>query len=228
MDLAPGYTARWHLLNGLPVPQGPPLDFVLRALAPSLGALPTDLEAHEHADAPPAPAAPAPAPAAPAPAPAAASRSYRETGYTTPNMGGAMRPQGIVLHSTYGAAAGSLAWVRNTASRVSYHTIIFPDGTRHNVVPYDRVAWHAGQSSFRGRSGCNAFMVGLAWEGNLYTRQLSEDEIASGVEICARLMRQYGFGLDWVTDHRTVSPGRKEDIPPAVLAMFKARLARAI
>jgi AmpD protein len=217
MSLAPGYTARWHLLNGLPVPEGPALDFILAALEPSLGPLSGAMEADEDSH--------EPAESVVEPAPI---RIFPEVTHSTPNKGGAMKPLGIVFHSSYGSAAGSLSWIKDAKSKVSYHTMIFPDGTRHNVVPFDRVAWHAGQSSFRGRSGCNGFMVGISWGGDLYKRELSENEIASAVEIAVRLMKKYGFGLEWVTDHRTVSPGRKADIPPAVLAMLKERIAEAL
>jgi N-acetyl-anhydromuramyl-L-alanine amidase AmpD len=216
MDRAPGYIARWHLQNGLPIPQGAPLDYVLDALAVTLGPIPTGVDADE---------SDLPADVVPA---AIVARTYQDVIHTTANKGGTLVPEGIVFHSSYGSAAGSLSWIKNSASKVSYHTLIFPDGTRHNVVPFDRVAWHAGVSTYRGRRGCNGFMIGLSFEGDLYKRQLSEDEIASAVEISVRLMRQYGFGLDWVTDHRTISPGRKEDIPPATLATIKNRIAAAL
>lgn len=213
MNRAAGYTARWHLLNGLPVPQGEPMAYVLAALEPHLGKPQASVQVDETDDEPEDRPEP---------------KEYPETLHSTKNMGGTMRPLGIVFHSSYGSAAGSLSWIKNPSSKVSYHTLIFPDGHRHNVVPYDRQAWHAGRSSFRGRSGCNGFMIGLAFEGDLYRRQLTEDEIESAVGLAVELARKYGFGLDWVTDHRTVSPGRKEDIPPAVLAMLRERIAAAL
>lgn len=36
-----GFLARWHLLNGHAVPEGPPLDYVLAALEPTLGPAPS-------------------------------------------------------------------------------------------------------------------------------------------------------------------------------------------
>lgn len=39
------------------------------------------------------------------------------------------------------------------------------------------------------------------------------------------IMRQYRLTLADVTDHRTVSPGRKDDLNPTELARFKAYLA---
>lgn len=219
MDRADGYTARWHLINGMPIPKGPALDYVLAALEPTLGALPGGPDKDEDEDAPAIVAQPVDHQSFP---------EYREIPHATRNMGGDLKPLGIVFHSTYGNATGSLSWIKNSASRVSYHTIIFPNGERHNVVPFNRVAWHAGRSTFKGRSGCNSFTIGLAFEGNLYSRSLSDDEINSAVEIAVKLMRGYGISIDWVTDHRTISPGRKEDIPPATLAMLKDRIAERL
>jgi N-acetyl-anhydromuramyl-L-alanine amidase AmpD len=41
-------------------------------------------------------------------------------------------------------------------------------------------------------------------------------------------MRRYKLGLKDVTDHRTVSPGRKDDLNPVELARFKEYLAQRI
>lgn len=213
MNIEAGYTARWHLIHGLPVPKGEPLDYVLNELEKTLGK-PIPSPVPEKDKQPIIPLSPAPS----------TKPTYSDVIQSSPNKGGTLIPKGIVFHSSYGSAAGSLSWIKNSASKVSYHTMIFPDGTRYNVVPYDRQAWHAGRSTFKGRSGCNQFMIGLSFEGDLYKRQLTDDEINSAVEIAVRLAKKYNFGIDWITDHRTVSPGRKEDIPPSVLAMLKQRI----
>jgi AmpD protein len=228
-----GYTARWHLLHGSAVPAGPPRDYLLRLLEPELGPAPVEVAGpldetpadDPEAPAPDSPVVPSPSGTTPLPPVAALPTGYRDVPHVTANMGGAMRPQGVVFHSTYGAAAGSLSWIKNPTSRVSYHTLIFPDGTRHHVVPLNRVAWHAGASSFRGRSGCNGFMAGVAFEGDLYRRDLTADELASAVEFVGREAPRWGWTLPWITDHRTVSPGRKVDIPPAVLEQLRDALA---
>ena len=41
------------------------------------------------------------------------------------------------------------------ALRVSSHLLIRRDGAVVQYVPFDRKAWHAGQSSFEGRAECN-------------------------------------------------------------------------
>jgi N-acetylmuramoyl-L-alanine amidase len=116
----------------------------------------------------------------------------------------------------------------NPASRVSYHAIVAKDGRRSTLADPDERTWHAGVSSWRGRRDLNSWSVGAAFEGDTYKRPLSEDEMASMAEYLVPLMKQYNLALADVTDHRTVSPGRKDDLNPKELARFKAYLAQRL
>ena len=49
--------------------------------------------------------------------------------------------------------------------KVSSHFLIRRDGEVVQFVPVERRAWHAGASSWRGRSRCNDFSVGIELEG---------------------------------------------------------------
>ena len=113
----------------------------------------------------------------------------------------------------------------NPASRVSYHAIVAKDGRRTVLADPDERCWHAGVSSWRGRRDLNSWSVGAAFEGDTYDRELGEDEMASMADYLLPIMRQYGLSLSDVTDHRTVSPGRKDDLNPTELTRFKAYLA---
>lgn len=140
--------------------------------------------------------------------------SYPERNYTTPNKGGVIKPLGVLWHASYGSPAGTLDWIQQARARVSYHTVIFPDGSRHNVVPLNLRAWHAGVSAYKGRTGCNNFMVGVSFTGNTYDRTLTDAELASAKEFVAKNKDRFGWTYDWVTDHRTVAPNRKPDLNP--------------
>ncbi len=129
-----------------------------------------------------------------------------------------------MLHHTSGTYAGSVAWCMNPASRVSYHCIVAKDGRRSTLADPDERAWHAGVSSWRGKRDLNSWSIGAAFEGDTYKRPLSEDEMASMAEYLAPLMKLYRLTLDDVTDHRTVSPGRKDDLAPMELARFRRYL----
>lgn len=81
----------------------------------------------------------------------------------SPNVGGALRnPSLIVMHySVSDNMAGTLSWLRNQKSKASYHALVDRDGTVEYLVPLDRVAWHAGKSSWGGRPGVNSFSLGI-------------------------------------------------------------------
>ncbi len=141
------------------------------------------------------------------------------------SKGKRIKPKAIVLHHTSGSYAGSVAWCINPASRVSYHCIVAKDGRRSTLADPDERTWHAGKSAWRGRRDLNSWSIGAAFEGDTYKRPLNEDEMASMAEYLEPLMKLYRLTLDDVTDHRTVSPGRKNDLNPVELARFKKYLA---
>jgi AmpD protein len=101
------------------------------------------------------------------------------------------------------------------ASKVSYHALIDRDGTRCTLVPDGQIAWHAGASSFLGRTRCNDFLLGLAFAGDTNAAPLTEAQLASALEWLGVRWTRYGWTPDRMTDHRQVSPGRKDDLAPA-------------
>lgn len=139
-----------------------------------------------------------------------------------------MTPKAIVLHHACGSYAGSVAWCANPASKVSYHCIVSKDGRRTVLADPDERAWHAGKSTWRGRGDLNSWSVGAAFEGDTNKRELGEHEMASMADYLLPIMQRYGLKLTDVTDHRTVSPGRKDDLAPKELARFKAYLAQRL
>ena len=111
-------------------------------------------------------------------------------------------------------------------SKVSYHAIVAKDGRRTVLADADERTWHAGVSSWRGKRDLNSWAIGAAFEGDTNRRELGEAEMASMAEYLVPLMKRYGLTLADVTDHRTVSPGRKDDLAASELARFKAYLAK--
>ena len=80
----------------------------------------------------------------------------------TPNMGGRIRPEILVMHYTGSSSTeGAISWLRKSEAQASAHLVIAPDGMVVQLVPFDRAAWHAGRSSYQGRQNCNAFSVGI-------------------------------------------------------------------
>ncbi|MDB4951712.1 MAG: N-acetylmuramyl-L-alanine amidase, negative regulator of AmpC, AmpD [Gemmatimonadetes bacterium] len=81
----------------------------------------------------------------------------------TPNVGsGELKPRYLVMHFTAGGSAQeSIGWLANPAAKASAHIVIAKDGTVTQMVPFNRVAWHAGQSTWEGIVGLNSSSIGI-------------------------------------------------------------------
>jgi AmpD protein len=94
---------------------------------------------------------------------------------------------------------------------VSAHFLIRRDGEPTQFVSCDDRAWHAGRSTWRGRSGCNDFSVGIELEG---VEGASFE--AAQYDALADLLRALAgrYPIDAVAGHEHVAPGRKADPGP--------------
>lgn len=74
-----------------------------------------------------------------------------------------IEPSLIVLHDTAGALRpfSSVEWFCSPACPTSAHIVVERDGTITQMVPFDRKAAHAGESSWNGRRYCNGFSIGI-------------------------------------------------------------------
>jgi hypothetical protein len=125
---------------------------------------------------------------------------------------------GIVFHHCAGSFEGTISWCLKQGTNAAYHCLIGHDGRRAIMgLDTDRLH-HAGQSTWNGTSGCNAFMLGIAFTGNTVTGarraspSLNIHELSSAVEWVREKQRQYGILDRNITHHRVVSPGRKDDL----------------
>lgn len=119
---------------------------------------------------------------------------------------------GVILHSTAGAsAASSVAWLRRGDVMASYHYIIERDGAITKCVPTSRQAWHAGKSYGWEGANCNGYTVGIAFanRNDGVERVTAAQETAA--EILIRELMKYERSLRYISTHRLVSPGRKND-----------------
>jgi len=94
------------------------------------------------------------------------------------------------------------------ALRVSSHFLIRRDGEVVQFVPPQKRAWHAGASSWRGRSRCNDFSIGIELEGAEEDR-FTAAQYAALIKLVRQLKTQ--FPLRDVAAHSDVAPGRKTD-----------------
>lgn len=95
--------------------------------------------------------------------------------------------------------------------RVSAHVLVRRDGELVQYVAFDRRAWHAGVSSYRGRAVCNDFAIGIELEGT-DTTPYTDAQYDRLNEVLAALFAAYpGLGPGRVVGHGDIAPGRKTD-----------------
>lgn len=71
-------------------------------------------------------------------------------------------PDTIVLHYTAGKNGESSArYLARDHVKASAHLVVARDGAIYQLVPFNTVAWHAGRSSWKGRSGLNQYSIGI-------------------------------------------------------------------
>ena len=95
--------------------------------------------------------------------------------------------------------------------KVSAHALIKRSGEIIQFVPFNKRAWHAGVSSFKGKEDCNNFSIGIELEG-------AEDDIFEDIQydqlimLTSLLIKEYSLiNKDNIKGHSEISPGRKTD-----------------
>ena len=99
--------------------------------------------------------------------------------------------------------------------QVSSHLLIRRCGELVQFVPFGRRAWHAGESSFRGRSCCNDFSIGIELEGSDDTPYTGE-QYRHLIAVIQAIIEAYPPNSPrLIAGHCDVAPGRKTDPGPA-------------
>jgi AmpD protein len=155
-----------------------------------------------------------------------ATNKYAETVMLTSNYSRrvSIKPLGVVFHHSCGTWEGDIGWIMNSSNPskgiyASYHCLIKQDGKRVVFGDDTRRMWHSGTSSWMSKNSCNDFMLGCAFSGSTYSNEkfggpLNNDQINSAIEWLIPRWEKWNFSFPWITDHRQVSPNRKNDLNP--------------
>ena len=92
--------------------------------------------------------------------------------------------------------------------QVSSHFFIARSGALWQFVGCNDRAWHAGQSSYRGRDNCNDDSIGIEMEG-LEGATFEEAQYETLASVCAALLAAYS--ISYLAGHDHIASGRKQD-----------------
>ena len=151
----------------------------------------------------------------------------------SPNFGprrDTLRPDMIVLHYTgMASGAGAEAWLCDPSSEVSSHYLVHEDGRVVQMVRESDRAWHAGKSSWLGRTDINSCSVGIEVVNPGHTlgyRAFPRRQIGAVIELCAGIAGRHSIPAPRVLAHSDVAPGRKVD--PGEKFPWKALFAAGV
>ena len=95
--------------------------------------------------------------------------------------------------------------------KVSAHILIERNGSLIQFVPFNKCAWHAGQSNYAGRDRCNEFSIGIELKGSI-KEEFTNDQYSVLNDLLDLLKKEYG-DMD-VVGHSEIAPNRKSDPGP--------------
>lgn len=123
-------------------------------------------------------------------------------------------PLFIIVHDTASgnATLNSILRFFRLSKAVSVHYVVGKSGEIVNMVPEDKVAWHAGVSEYLGYKDLNRYSIGIEVlsDGNSYT----DEQRVAVWELCRDIMARNAIPPFKVLRHADVAmpKGRKSDI----------------
>lgn len=99
--------------------------------------------------------------------------------------------------------------------KVSSHLLINRDGIITQFVPFQKRAWHAGESCHKDRQCCNDFSIGIELEGT-DEQPYTDEQYETLIKIISVLQDSYpALTRDNIVGHCDIAPQRKTDPGPA-------------
>jgi len=96
-------------------------------------------------------------------------------------------------------------------TRVSAHFVVNRKGEITQFVPCQKRAWHAGESSWQGREGCNDYAIGIEMIGD-EKRPFTHAQYTGTARLCRVLMQGFpDISKERIVGHKDIAPSRKWD-----------------
>lgn len=95
--------------------------------------------------------------------------------------------------------------------KVSAHVLLKRSGELTQYVPFNKRAWHAGMSEYKGRKRCNDYSIGIELEG-VESQAYTEKQYTQLAQLIKVLLQAYPkLSADNIVGHSEIAPGRKTD-----------------
>jgi N-acetylmuramoyl-L-alanine amidase len=134
------------------------------------------------------------------------------------------KPNYVVIHHTaQDSTAQTLRTFTLPSTQVSAHYVIGRDGRVYHMLNDYLRAWHGGLAKWGNNTDLNSCSIGIELDNN-GTEPFDEPQIASLLQVLARLKKAYSIPAANFIGHADIAPSRKND--PSALFPWK-RLAGA-
>ena len=121
----------------------------------------------------------------------------------------------VIIHYTgMQSAIESINWLKNPLSKVSCHYLIDKKGKIIQMVPENKIAWHAGKSMWKNFIDLNKKSIGieLVNKGHRFGYEnFTAIQINSLIKLCKLLKRKYKIKTENFLGHSDIAPLRKID-----------------
>lgn len=147
--------------------------------------------------------------------------------FPSPNFRRAKREiQFIVIHATATSGISSpREWLCNPASKVSAHYLIGRDGKILQLVEDSNISWHAGESSWAGKTNLNNSSIGIELvNANDGKMNYPEEQFEACLKITSDMAKEFKVKLSNIVRHLDIAPVRKTDPAGFPWDDFKMRL----
>jgi N-acetylmuramoyl-L-alanine amidase len=132
-----------------------------------------------------------------------------------PRRSGVTRPDILLLHYTgMRTTQAALERLTDPGPEVSSHYLVFEDGRVFQLVPEARRAYHAGTSSWEGKTDINSRSIGIEIgnQGHDYgCPPFPDAQIEVVIALCRDIVTRWSMAPRRVLAHSDVAPLRKRD-----------------
>lgn len=122
----------------------------------------------------------------------------------------------LVVHATAGTVRGSLNWLSTPLSQTSAHYLVDKSGRIYQLVPEERMAWHAGGCRWKEISDVDDVSIGIELENaNTGFDPYPDEQIAALLELARAIVAAYAIDPEYVVRHADIASPPGSEIDPA-------------